>query len=76
MHLCPKDLSMKVNQAGHRAHQDPQGLGLRQCHPDKVHRQNWMIRKYSPVEVVIEAAKGVVVCDQPELGAAVPRGAV
>ena len=26
--------------------------------------------------MVIEAAKGVVVCDQPELGAAVPRGAV
>ena len=29
-----------------------------------------------PVEVVVEAAQGVVVGDQPQLGAAVPRGAV
>ena len=31
---------------------------------------------YSPVQVVIETAKGVIVSDQPQLGATVSRGAV
>ena len=35
VYLCPKDLSVKVNQACHCAHQDPQGLSLCQCHPDQ-----------------------------------------
>ena len=34
VHLCPKDLGVKVDQAGHCAHQDPQGLSLCQGHPD------------------------------------------
>ena len=43
MHLYPKDLGVKVDEAGHCAHQDPQGLSLCQSHPDKV-RWCWNLR--------------------------------
>ena len=33
LHLRPKDLSVKVDKAGDCAHEDPQGLRLRQRHP-------------------------------------------
>ena len=33
--------------------------------------QKGMIRRYSPVEVVVEAAEGMIVCDQPKLCAAI-----
>merc|ERR1719219_1575582 len=59
--LRPKDLSVKVDKAGDCAHEDPQGLRLRQRHP---------------VEVVIETAKWVIVGDKPQLCATVSRGAI
>ena len=31
--FCAKDLSVKVDKAGDCAHEDPQGLRLRQRHP-------------------------------------------
>ena len=59
--LGAEDLGVEVDQAGHRADQDPHRLGLGEG---------------DSVEVVVEAAQGVVVGHQPQLGAAVPARAV